>query len=669
MERSLSRSIGLSVVYVNEPNGSLPKKRLIFYPIVMSTARLHEPEKDISYEGDKTKLSGKFLILPQNPLKILWDFIMLVIIICQGIYVPLLIAFEFDVSTEFIYFDVSVTFCLLFDIILTFNTGFQKKGACVMNRSMIIKHYLKTWFFLDILSCFPYEWIINQGLFSKDSYQNPERNWTKATKLIRAIRMGRILRIVKLVKLMKVKFYLYKIEDYLNSEFIGNIMTFLRIVTVIFFIAHWNACIWYFFTKNFIDGETWLNVAKFSEYSQREYYIYSLYWSMYTMISVGYGDVKLTSTYERILAIFSMVIASGLFGYLVGEASSIIQKETLRDSEFKELRFNLNLLMTKHKVPIDLRNRIRKYIEYTYEKRWNAQKENDIIDCLSYPLREEISHIINWPVFQHCKIFPKFFQPNIVESIAYLFEKMNYSPFDHIVKQNELERKIFFIIQGEIELYLTKSRRRIKLFIDEGYFGEIGFFANQPRTANAISVGFSEILTLEYEDAWRLMEKFPSQQKMFLEIEEMCKDDLSVLDIRCSFCDKIGHAAFACFDRNFSKQKQSLKEKWINTHENNSRKISTKKYGKPNFKRFFRPFKERSPIFRLGSFEEELKKKVTLNEKIKNFLRSSTIESKKNSLKGSKANYKYDEILDSESDENEYLSLKTFQPQVFANFK
>ena len=669
MERGFNRSVGLNVIYVSEPDGSLPKKKLIFYPIVMSTARILEPEKDISYEGDKTKLSGKYLILPQNPLKILWDFTILTLIILQGFYVPLLIAFEFEIPTEFIYFDVSVTFSLLLDIVLNFNTGFIKKGACVMNRTLILRHYLKTWFFPDIISCFPYEWIINQSLFSKEAYEDPEKNWTKATKLIRVIRIGRLLRIVKLVKLMKVKFYLYKIEDYLNSEFIGNVITAIRIVVVIFFIAHWNACVWYFFTNNFIEGETWLNKATFTEHNEVETYIFSLYWSMYTMISVGYGDVKLVNTIERILAIFSMVIASGLFGYLVGQASSIIQKETMRTSQYSELRFNLNLIMTQHNVPKELKNRIRKYIEYTYETHWNTQKEIDIINSLSYPLREEISHIINWPVFQHCQIFPKYFQPSIVESIAYLFEKQNYSPFDHIIKQSEVERRIFFIIQGEIELYLTKSKRKIKCFLNEGYFGEIGFFANQPRTANAISVGFSEILMLDYEDTWNLMEKFPVQQMVLEDIELMCKDDLASLDVRCSFCEKIGHAAISCFDRNFLREKQIVKENWISTHEKVKKKISTKKYRKSNFKRFYRPKPDASPIVRFQTTGSLLKQHTSLKEKISLFVSKDSNDYEKSAKKKSSAGVEYDLILESESSQDECVSFNTYNPGLNQAFK
>lgn len=48
------------------------------------------------------------------------------------------------------------------DILVNFNTGFYKKGYLVMKRKEIIKNYVKTWFFLDLLASFPYSWIIDE---------------------------------------------------------------------------------------------------------------------------------------------------------------------------------------------------------------------------------------------------------------------------------------------------------------------------------------------------------------------------------------------------------------------------------------------------------------------------------------------------------------------------
>lgn len=50
--------------------------------------------------------------------------------------------------------------CFMIDIVVTFNTGFYKKGYLVMKRKDIILNYIKTWFILDMLASFPYSWVM-----------------------------------------------------------------------------------------------------------------------------------------------------------------------------------------------------------------------------------------------------------------------------------------------------------------------------------------------------------------------------------------------------------------------------------------------------------------------------------------------------------------------------
>jgi hypothetical protein len=45
--------------------------------------------------------------------------------------------------------------------VINFNTGFYRKGVVVMKRRDIIFNYLKTWFWLDLIASFPYNWVFN----------------------------------------------------------------------------------------------------------------------------------------------------------------------------------------------------------------------------------------------------------------------------------------------------------------------------------------------------------------------------------------------------------------------------------------------------------------------------------------------------------------------------
>ena len=616
----LSRSIGISSIFVDTKDGSAPRRKLIFKPIIFNTALNLEPEKDISYEGDRTKFSGKFLFPPQSAYKLIWDCTMIVFILLQGVYIPLLIAFEIIVNINLVRFDFLVSVLFLLDILFNFNSGYLKKGAIVMNRNLICKHYLRTWFLVDMIATFPYDWAVSADPVNSRDYST-SGNFSKFPKLLRVIKITKFLLIFKLLKLAKVKQLLYRVEDYLNSELFGNMIVILRILMVVFYIAHWNACIWYFVTDHFITEETWLNKVLLVEDTNREFYIDSMYWSVYTMITVGYGDIRPICTTERLLAIFSMVLASGLFGYLIGEASTVINKHTEKETTFQDIQKNLNFLFSTYKVHEDLKQRIRHYIAYTFENQWNYQKEHDILQCMSVPLREEITHIIYWPCFQHCGIFLKNFPSSVVNHFSNLLFLERFSPLDHIIRQYDLSRKMHFIMEGTVEIYLLQSKRNIDILKEKGYFGEIGFFANDPRTASAVSVGFTELLSLEYEDIWNALSRFPASQQILEDIEIKCRESYAVIDLRCSFCGKIGHPAVSCFDIEINKQTRRAKEKWLKLRSKKKKLVSIKKYYNPSFKRKIKESKDVSPMFfnKNTGFETMFGKNEMLRAKAKTY--------------------------------------------------
>ena len=49
--------------------------------------------------------------------------------------------------------------CFFIDILIAANTGFYKNGVLIMNRRLIIITYFKTWFILDLLATFPFDYL------------------------------------------------------------------------------------------------------------------------------------------------------------------------------------------------------------------------------------------------------------------------------------------------------------------------------------------------------------------------------------------------------------------------------------------------------------------------------------------------------------------------------
>ena len=111
--------------------------------------------------------SEKLIINPESAWKLIWDCLIFCIILYQAISTPYFIAFSIDVTFGSIYYsDLCFTGLFLVDIVFCFNLAFFHNGDLIENRKEIIKNYLKSWFWIDIISTFPYDIIYDSKFYS-----------------------------------------------------------------------------------------------------------------------------------------------------------------------------------------------------------------------------------------------------------------------------------------------------------------------------------------------------------------------------------------------------------------------------------------------------------------------------------------------------------------------
>lgn len=75
--------------------------------------------------------------------------------------IPYNLCFAVHPEGGMVVFDTIIDCFFMLDILINFNTGFYRKGVVVMKRRDIIFNYLKTWFWLDLIASFPYNWVFN----------------------------------------------------------------------------------------------------------------------------------------------------------------------------------------------------------------------------------------------------------------------------------------------------------------------------------------------------------------------------------------------------------------------------------------------------------------------------------------------------------------------------
>lgn len=64
-------------------------------------------------------------------------------------------------------------------------------------------------------------------------------------------------------------------------------------------------------------------------------YVAAFSWAFTTITTVGYGDIYPVSDPEKIVAMFNMVAACGVFAYIVGTVGSLFDRGDSMIQDFK----------------------------------------------------------------------------------------------------------------------------------------------------------------------------------------------------------------------------------------------------------------------------------------------------------------------------------------------
>lgn len=525
------------------------------------------PKTPFCFIPTEISLCSFRVIHPESTFKMVWDLMIFVIMLYQAIYVPFVLCFAVIEDSGMMFLEFTVTLIFMLDILLNFNTGMFLKGNLIDDRKLIAKDYLKFWFWLDLVSSFPYDWVLTGNPFEPAEIEGSKIS--KVPRLIRLFKLVRFFRLFRLLKLAKIKKVMMKIEEYVPNNYIVMIFLLLKLLCVVFFIAHLAACFWYYISlqESLEQSDTW--VSQFEIRSSRsltafDYYIAALYWAFATMSTVGYGDFVAHTTNERIYATLSMVLACGMFAYTVGSIGSIVSKSSADENSHRESVVSVNSYMKNFNLPSDLQFRVRRYLEYRWEHdKSNTMDEEAILQLLSEPLREEIYANIHGKLVRRCKLFDGF-GPNFIMQFTKLLKTEIFAPGDSIFDEKERSYKIFFVVSGLVDIYHKKSNSSFIELRKNSYFGEISFFTGHPRTASARCLVFTDLLAVERAEITSLLQKSPEAERFVETIKLRCADlDFTALEVNCFLCGRLGHVALMCKTAILNYDNEDVKKKWI----------------------------------------------------------------------------------------------------------
>lgn len=193
------------------------------------------------------------------------------------------------------------------------------------------------------------------------------------------------MRILKIIKERN------KIFRYFSEAFKLNI-GFERVVIstmLISIFCHIVACLWYMLNdiESDTDYEIWLYMNDLKDAEIIDLYIASLYFTVQTVVTVGYGDVHCYSTYERLFSSGLMLIGVFIYSFAIGSLTTLLSSVDQQNASYSKSLAILAQIQKEYNLNTSLFLKIRKHLKYgqNYEK--NHKK---LIDELPVSLRTEV---------------------------------------------------------------------------------------------------------------------------------------------------------------------------------------------------------------------------------------------------------------------------------------
>lgn len=146
------------------------------------------------------------------------------------------------------------------------------------------------------------------------------------------------------------------------------------------------------------DGyDNWITGSGYENFGNYQLYNAGFYFTVTTMVTVGYGDITAKNLGERIFCIFLMFFGVFTFSFGTGIIASIIQNYDQQKSQQKIKLANVDQLYQKYDmIDSNLLRKLVKNVYYGSDVDSNdLSLEQQVISELPFKLKMEVKNAIN----------------------------------------------------------------------------------------------------------------------------------------------------------------------------------------------------------------------------------------------------------------------------------
>ena len=469
-----------------------------------------------------------FILNPEGRTVRYWSRFMSLLLIYTAIITPYRIGFiqQDDLTWSIVEYLVSLLFFidLVMNCILPY---YDKDKTLITAPKQIFLSYLFSWLVPDLLACLPFSLFFNA---------NKQYN-----SMIRVMRLPRLYRLTKITKLLRMVKVMKN-----TSTLIKQVKIILRMTIVFetlfwflftyFLLIHLVACMWVFIGTLDITSMNWVLVGNYDEYSNQDLYLVSLYWTITTVSTVGYGDIVPVNLVEKIFTTVVMTIGIVFYSYSISTLSNLLANLDYNRSKLK----NQKILLDKLTAEYRLNNKF--YLELAQALEYASSSSKIQLDEILDNLPHNLSNQVILAVYEKQIVNNAFFDQKSTTFVAWVANRLKLfkcKEKSFIYYEGDYANQMYFIIEGAVEFIIECEDNEISfLELDKDYyFGETDMICslNKSRHQTVRATRDCDLLTFSKENFIKMLNFFDSEgtlimidlNRRFKRIEKKCNEAIS----------------------------------------------------------------------------------------------------------------------------------------------
>jgi hypothetical protein len=320
----------------------------------VQAAHSSQSVKRLHAKSEKVVNEMKKVIFPDGRWIKIWDTIIIVLLVGIAFITPYQLGVSGGVYliTELWWLIVNViinTF-FFFDTFLYFWRAYRdQEGRLVFNLRRIRRRYLKTYFFLNVLGCFPATLIFYFVVKSNLKKNGVHGHTVVLIKLLDLLKLFRFIRVNTILKASSV---ITQLRQNTSSQY----LELIKYTSLLVMVSHWFACTWAFvafaeargldedslsstpnwignwYENNYIEG----GLNPMGWFQDMDRYVLSLFWAIQTITSIGYGNIAPVTPAEWWVGCILMLVAGIMWAYMIGGLVGVTAAMNARGEIYRE---------------------------------------------------------------------------------------------------------------------------------------------------------------------------------------------------------------------------------------------------------------------------------------------------------------------------------------------